>query len=220
MKKPGLLTENISILGYEYELLEENIVIIKNFLTDTECEYFTNLARTTSEESWKYSYKKSYDDFVERTYGDDKDKVDVPITENWYDKVIHIEKYFDGALPLNKRMMQFFDKKMQYHSSPFNIIHRQYEGVELPKHYDNFIDKGVEWAAVAYPNDDYTDGEFYFEIEEKEMSFRPPKASLLIFPSSSRYLHGVHFVGKGPERYAMPAFIHKNEEKDNEEIAN
>jgi hypothetical protein len=63
----------------------------------------------------------------------------------------------------------------------------------------------MKWAAVIYINDNYTDGELYFS--EKQIAIRPPRRSMVVFPSTEEYWHGVKEVGPGPTRYALPAFV-------------
>ena len=197
--------DKIKELGYEYEILEENVLLVKNFLTEEECEYFTNYARSRSKEEWEHKYMEGIRSFVKRTYNlDSIEESNVPVTEDWYDKVIELDR--EAVQDLLPRAMAFFDESAKLKGSSFSILQRQYTGSELRGHYDKFVDTTVEYAAVVYPNDDYTEGEFYFR--EKGLSLRPPKGSILIFPSSEEYWHGVKAVGDGPDRYAMPAFIH------------
>lgn len=202
--------DRISDLGYQYEVLEENVVIIKNFFSQSECERLTQYARSRSKEDWEFAYMQGVKDFAKREYGaDTPEEVGIPITHDWYDKVINIDgRDFkdEGTENFLNRVISFFDEESELKYASFSIIQRQYEGSALRLHYDQFVDKTVEYAAVAYPNDDYTGGEFYFK--EKGLSFRVPKGALLIFPGTEEYWHGVHEVGPGPDRYAMPIFIH------------
>ena len=88
-------------------------------------------------------------------------------------------------------------------------MQRQYEGVPLVAHVDNHTDNSLEYAAVFYLNDDYTNGEVYFVNQNIEM--RPPIRSLLVFPTSDEWEHGVKEVGPGPHRYVIPSFIAKKD---------
>lgn len=200
--------ENILKNGYEYEQPDPEVFVIKNFLTEDECDYLTNLARSKKQEEWEFEYMEGIRNFVKREYGlDSIEESGVPVTEDWYDKVIHIDKDCPDLVDkMGKRAEKLFKDDHELKFSSFITLQRQYTGSELRGHYDQFVDKTVEYAAVIYPNDDYTDGKFYFK--HKDISLRPPKGSILIFPGSEEYWHGVYAVGEGPDRYAMPAFIH------------
>ena len=55
-------------------------------------------------------------------------------------------------------------------------------------------------GTVFYLNDDYEGGELYFP--ELDWNFKPKADTLLMFPSTSRYIHGVNKVTKGT-RYTV-----------------
>ena len=109
-----------------------------------------------------------------------------------------------GLGKLGSRLKSLFEPDSGLSFRSFGIIQRQYEGAELKAHYDQYTDKRMIWASVAYINDNYTNGEFWFKY--KNISLRPPIRSLLIFPATEEYFHGVKEVGPGPVRYAMPSF--------------
>lgn len=207
MKIPGVSTQNIVNLGYSFKNIEENIFLIDNFLTDDECEDLLNFAKKSSQKEWETKYLDMLNTFVKTTYEiDSVYDSDVPITQHWDDKIIEIKTYNEEDLVLEKRLMEFFEKDLEYMCSPFNIIQRQYENSELPGHYDKFVDKTIEWAAVTYLNDNYCGGNIYFE--KKKIRLKPQAKSILIFPSTEDYWHGVESVCSGPERYVIPVFIH------------
>jgi hypothetical protein len=54
-------------------------------------------------------------------------------------------------------------------------------------------------------NDDYANGEVFWP--NKNLELRPTPGTLVMFPGTDEYHHGVKHVGKGPIRYVMPAFI-------------
>ena len=54
-------------------------------------------------------------------------------------------------------------------------------------------------------NNDYNGGEFIFP--EKDFELVPEPGSLLIFPGTKDFEHGVNPVKDGPIRYVMPGFI-------------
>ena len=202
---PEINAKNIEAAGLEFDQLDPNVFLIKNFLSEEECQFFYSLAESKTEQDWLGDYLEGIKDRVESRYGDrDPDAHNVEVTHDWNDKVIYLRqvKEIQG---LDKRLADLFDKEANYSFRSFGIIQRQYEGSELRGHYDQYVDDRMKWAAVIYINDDYTDGEFYFS--EKKIAIKPPRKSMLVFPATEEYWHGVKTVGAGPVRYAMPSFI-------------
>jgi hypothetical protein len=78
-------------------------------------------------------------------------------------------------------------------------------GVELKPHTDQNTDPSIVGAAILYLNDDYTDGQLFFENFKIEL--KPKPGTLLLFPGNSEYEHGVRVVGPGPIRYVIVGFI-------------
>jgi predicted 2-oxoglutarate/Fe(II)-dependent dioxygenase YbiX len=83
------------------------------------------------------------------------------------------------------------------------------EGSEMSPHSDNSWPNGNTeahptsfrtWSGIYYINDDYEGGEIYFP--ELDWNFKPKADTLLMFPSTSRYIHGVNKVTKGT-RYTV-----------------
>lgn len=197
--------KNIEAAGFEFEQLDPNVFLIKDFLSEEECQVFYNYAETRTEEEWLGSYLEGIKDRVEARYGDrDPDAHNVEVTHDWNDKVIYISSLSEMK-GLEDRLSKLFDQDANYSFRAFGIIQRQYEGAELRGHYDQYVDNRMKWAAVVYLNEDYNDGEFYFS--EKGIAIKPPRKSMLVFPATEEYWHGVKAVGKGPVRYAMPSFI-------------
>ena len=138
------------------------------------------------------------------------------ITNNWMDKNLKISNTPVAEI-LNNRCRKIFDFKNYIQFNGCGTIQRQYEGVPLIDHVDNHTDNSLEYAVVFYLNDEYLEGEVYF-VNQK-IQFRPPKNSLLIFPTSEGWRHGVNPPGPGPHRYVIPGFVSKKnfwtEHKDN-----
>ena len=197
--------ENITNAGYQVEQLDPNVFLVKDFITEDECNFFYNHAETRTEDDWLGDYLNGIKDRVESRYGDrDPEAHKVEVTYDWNDKVIYIRELSEKYDLIN-RLSQFFNDDAVVSFRSFGIIQRQYTGSELRGHYDQYVDNRMKYAAVLYINDNYTDGEFYFS--EKGIAIRPPRKSLLVFPATEEYWHGVKAVGEGPTRYAMPTFI-------------
>jgi hypothetical protein len=79
------------------------------------------------------------------------------------------------------------------------------EGVELKSHTDQHTDPSIRYASILYLNDNYKDGELFFKNLDIEL--KPKPGSLLIFPGTPQYEHGVRHVGAGPIRYVLVGFV-------------
>ena len=106
---------------------------------------------------------------------------------------------------LDYRTTKIFNLMGDFKVTGFLVYQRLYEGSQLKAHFDQYSDKLVEWAAVLYLNDDYTGGELFFP--KFDYSFKPAAGSLVLFPGTEEYEHGVHPVTAGPTRYVIPTFI-------------
>jgi len=202
---PEINESNIKAAGFEFEKLDPNVFLVKDFISEEECQFFYNLAEDKTEEDWLGAYLEGIKDRAEARYGTrDLEDTNIEVTHNWNDKVIFIAdtiKQFN----LDARLESLFDKEANYSFRPFGIIQRQYVGSELGGHYDQYVDTRMKWASVVYINDNYNGGEFYFS--EKKILVKPPRKSMLVFPATEEYWHGVKMVEEGPTRYAMPSFI-------------
>ena len=195
---------NIVAAGYEYEQLDPEVFLIKNFLTEEECQALYDFAINTTEEGWVGAYLEGIKNRVEAREGTrDLEATKTEVTYDWQDKVVRVDGNLVNHLP--DRLKLFFDKNAILYYRSFGVIQRQYEGAELRGHYDQYVDSKMKYAAVVYLNDDYVDGQFYFTY--KGIQVTPPRRSILIFPATEEYHHGVKTVGKGPVRFALPSFV-------------
>ena len=202
---PEINAKNIEAAGFKFEQLDPNVFLIRDFITEEECQFFYNLAESKTQEEWLGAYLEGIKDRAEARYGTrDLEETTLEVTHNWNDKVIFIADTVK-QFGLTERLEALFDKEANYSFRPFGIIQRQYTGAELGGHYDQYVDNRMKWAAVIYINEDYNDGEFYFS--EKQLAFKPPRRSMIVFPATEEYWHGVKRVGEGPTRYAMPSFV-------------
>ena len=124
-------------------------------------------------------------------------------TYGWTDKAIAIpEKY---TTKLNHRIAKLFKFNPELWYGDIDTIQRQYEGSELAAHIDSDGDPDVLYAVIGYLNDDYVNGELFFP--NINVSLKPEKNSIIIFPDGEKYMHGVRAPGPGPLRYALPTFV-------------
>jgi len=204
-----LTKEYIESLGYEVEVVDYRIFLIKNFTKPEEIEEIINQAENATQEEWEHHYLEGAINLAKVKFGrTDIDNLVAEglyeLTHNWNDKNLKIANW-DLATTLNKRAQEVFDFRDDLHFNGCGTIQRQYEGVPLKDHVDNHTDPSLEYAAVFYLNDNYTDGEVYFV--KQDIQLRPDPGDLLVFPTSEDWRHGVNAPGPGPHRYIIPGFI-------------
>lgn len=210
-KNKYLNLKNIKKLGYDAEELGNRIFLINNFISEDQLNRILHIARTASEEEWSHHYMDGVRSIAKLKFGrsDLENLVKeglYEITSNWSDKNLYIK---DEILrdELNKKCQELFKFNDNLEFPGCGTIQRQYEGVPLTDHVDNHTDPSLEYALVIYLNEDYSDGEFFFV--NKDIEFRPPSRSALVFPTSEEWRHGVRSVGEGPHRYVIPIFIRR-----------
>lgn len=194
--------------GYEFECLEDNIVLVKNFLTDEDLSVLWDIINNSTEEDWglQMHYTKHLEDRAEELTGSrDYAAAGIEVTQNWDDKVTPLSGKTNLVQDLPERISKFFNPECNFEFRSFGTMQRMYDGTELKAHYDDKADIRHAWASVAYINDDYLGGEIFFT--NKNIEIRPPRGSVLLFPGTEEYEHGVRHVKFGPVRYVLPAFI-------------
>jgi predicted 2-oxoglutarate/Fe(II)-dependent dioxygenase YbiX len=79
------------------------------------------------------------------------------------------------------------------------------EGVQLKAHTDQHTDPSIRYATIIYLNDNYNGGELFFA--NKDLEIKPRAGSLVVFPGTDEFNHGVRHVKSGPIRYVLVGFI-------------
>jgi len=200
--------------NYNVDQPVNQIFIIKNFLHLDEIDELLNFINNVDEQLWHEEYLRNLKPFCMQKFG--RDDVEnlvkeglFEITQNWHDKIIMIEnrKETDHIFKkIHERLNLLFDDTSIIRPSGNNTIQRMQPGVELKSHTDQDTDPSITHASIIYLNDDYVDGELYFV--NKNYQIKPNPGTLVIFPGTKEYEHGVKVVGKGPIRYVLPGFIH------------
>jgi 2OG-Fe(II) oxygenase superfamily len=196
-------------LGFSAEEVGPRIFCIENFTTDEELAALLAEVHSIPEEDWKIQYLEEMKKNCLIKFGrDDIDNLRaeglLEVTDTFADK-LHFLKDMNLMYALQRRSVDIFKLAGDLEVTGFMTHQRLYTGSSLTAHFDQYSDKLVEYAAVLYYNDDYTEGEVFFP--QHDLKLRPKPGSLLIFPGTSDYVHGVHPVGEGPVRYILPAFI-------------
>jgi hypothetical protein len=201
-----LLEEN----NFVVEEIQDNVLLVKDFISEEELATIFNIINDTKEETWFIEYTQNLKRFCLEKFGrDDVDNLvaegKFEITQGWQDKNLNIAHYSIYKI-IQQRLNNFVQKEDNtLQLSGFGTIQRMQEGVELKAHTDQHTDPSIKYAAILYLNDDYVDGELFFK--KNELPIKPQKRSLLIFPGNDEFEHGVRHVGKGPIRYVLVGFI-------------
>lgn len=210
MKKLEL--SDIESLGFDVEEIHPRIFAVRNFLTADETQQVLTEAQSYTEEQWRFRYMSEMRRSCLEKFGRDDIEALVEeglleVTWNFADKNV---EYKDEVLreKFRIRAQEIFDIVGGVQLNGFLVVHRQYEGADLKAHYDQYSDKLIEYAAILYINDDYTSGELFFS--KLDLQIRPEPGTLMIFPGTEEYEHGVHPVGPGPVRYNLPTFVKRN----------
>ncbi len=207
--------------GYQVDIVDKNIYIIKDFIQSSDIDYVYDFAESLSEEQWRTAYMDNLRRTCLQSFGtDDLEELvkskKIIINEKLADKSITTaENTMDPSIPrdvqvklwaiscgISNDLSKFITG---YDIRPFGVIQRHYPGVGLDEHVDQHNDPSLKYACVAYLNDNYEGGELYFP--DRGITVKPDAGSIAVFDASSDYLHGVHPVTGNNTRYAMTSFI-------------
>lgn len=210
----AFLKKSLIESGFDVKEISKDIILVNNFISEEEIEQLFKIINSTSEEEWYIEYTKNLAQFCMEKFGrDDVDNLvaegKFEVTKGWEDKNLPIHKY-----SLSKIIYKRINDILHAEDSNLEILglsmlQRMQEGVELKCHTDQHTDPSIRFATILYLNDNYEGGELFFENVDLEI--RPDRGSLLIFPGTEEFAHGVNPVKSGPIRYVVVGFI---KEKD------
>lgn len=188
----------------------EHVLVIENFINSEEVDGILKFIETLTEDDWNIEYRKNLKRFCLKKFGrDDVENLvaegKFEVTEGWQDK-----NYDAHGHPI---VMKILDKLLEMVSKADNSLEqtgmvtfqRMKEGVELKAHTDQHTDPSIQYATILYLNDDYVAGELFFT--NKNLELRPKPGTLVVFPGTDEFNHGVKHVGAGPIRYVIVGFI-------------
>ena len=216
------------------DLEKPNIRIVKNFLTDEQCDDLLYV-KNFSENLWNLDFDINYP--KEEEVSSDL----WPSIKQWQGMCINItDDKFYVRYGLDKEYFDELEKVVKLHTEErFNVKvdHEQYlinrwrVGRQQSPHLDYFIeDDGFHdyemlemnnlprsylktfggrfqtkhFSSLIYLNDDYVGGELYFPQYEN-YSIKPEKGTLVTFRGDENTLHGVKMVEEGI-RYTVSIF--------------
>ena len=201
--------------GYDVEEPIDNVFIINDFISKEEINKIMLFIEGLTQADWEVEHFKHLKQFCLEKFGtDDVDQLvkegKYEVTYNWHDKVISLlndPEMYQIADSLTKKLFDILIKNGYDNWQPKGpgIIQRLYPGVPLIAHYDQYTDESIVYAAIIYVNDDYVDGELFFT--HKNFKIKPKAGSMIIFPGTEEFHHGVIAPGEGPVRYCLPTFI-------------
>jgi hypothetical protein len=173
----------------------------ENFLTDHEHQYLLNTCKSLSQEDWEATFNDQFQYNLERD-GEEPNN-------EWSDRIYQFPKDNDIIISINNKINNFVKKDGEF-PGLLSRSQRHYPGSFLNEHYDAIQSNSLSHALVLYLNDDYIGGELYFN--KFNLEIKPPVKSLIKFPSTEDYKHGIRVVGDGPTRFVLTSFIWNNEQ--------
>lgn len=210
----------------EYSVTEpiEKVFVVENFAKTDEIETILNFINKSTQKDWEEEYLNNLIIFCKKKFN----RTDVDnlvkeglfeITENWSDKVIRLdkeEKVNIVNMKLKQKLRKILYSLNENLESNFQILQRMQPGVELQAHFDNYTDKSIKYAGILYVNDNYNGGELFFT--NKNFKIKPKSGTIVFFPGTEEYHHGVKMVLDGPTRYCIPGFIKTKSFYDNKKV--
>ena len=182
--------------------IEENIWVIKNFISDDICDSLVEFAESSPEEKWWERNKREW----------------------WHGKFLfaaenpEIVQTFIG---IKEEVAKLFTD--DWFLSDMASIHRMQKGEGMFEHSDNPTeDMGrnnfVELSFVLYISD-FEGGEIYYPRLEGPhpaipLQYKSEKGDLLIHPGVGKYFHGVYPVTSDKVRYVTTAFAYDKRVKE------
>ncbi len=197
-------------VGFKTTEIYDKILLIEDFISQEEVQELLNVIASIKEEDWKIEYTSNLKRFCLEKFGrDDVENLvnegKFEITRNWEDKNYNIKDHKIQKVILERIDPLIRKANPNYELSGMAVLQRMQEGVELKSHTDQHTDPAIQYATILYINDDYVDGEIFFK--NINLKLKPKPGSMLVFPGTEEYEHGVVTVGPGPIRYVLTGFV-------------
>ncbi len=212
------LKKELEDAGFYVNEIIDDVIIVENFLSKSELEHFTGVIDSLSEADWMIEYTKNLKRFCLEKFGrEDVENLvaegKFEITVGWEDKNYNLENepISQGVVDKLEKLVSMVDPSLE--ASGLKTFQRMQEGVELKAHTDQDTDPSIRYATIIYLNDNYNGGELFFS--NKNIEVKPKPGSLVIFPGTQEFNHGVRHVKAGPLRYVLVGFIKVRDFYDN-----
>jgi hypothetical protein len=190
--------------------ISNEVLLVEDFISKEELVEIFKIIDSTPDKEWFIEYHANLKNFCLEKFGrDDVDNLvsegKFEITQNWQDKNLNITG-IDIQKKIFKRLNDLvLEESPDLHLSGFATIQRMQETVQLKSHTDQHTDPSIRYASILYLNDNYKDGELFFE--KLGIELKPKAGSIVLFPGDSKHEHGVRHVGVGEIRYVLVGFI-------------
>jgi hypothetical protein len=175
----------IQINSDNAEYLEDNIVVIKNFISPEEVKDLLSICKNASEEDWSKLDKS------------DENSKKGP---GWESRNLLCSGQFPNILAARCSDL-FFDK---YDVRGFGVLHRMRNGLGMVAHHDDPFGE-VAYGVIAYFNEEYEGG--ILRYINQNIEYRPKAGDLILHKAQEDYTHEVSPVTSGI-RYYTTAFAH------------
>jgi len=204
------LKQKIQDDGFVVKEPISDVLVVEDFLSIDELQQFKNIINNLTEADWNIEYTKNLTRFCLEKFGrDDVENLvaegKFEITRGWEDKNYSIanDPIVENIIAKLSRLVNSVDPSLE--PSGLKTLQRMQEGVELKAHTDQHTDPSIRYATIIYLNDNYNGGELFFS--DKDLELKPKPGSLVVFPGTDDFNHGVRHVEEGPIRYVLVGFI-------------
>ena len=204
------LTKELKDAGFNPQEIIDNVTIVEDFLSKEEIEYLYKIMENLTQDDWEKEYMDNLPSFCMEKFGrDDVENLvaegKFEITQNWKDKNYNIgqDPIYNVIYSRLNDIVDAADNTIEL--SGLATIQRMQSEVELKAHTDQDTDPSIRYATIIYLNDDYAGGELFFS--EKNLELRPKPGTLVVFPGTKEFNHGVRHVESGPIRYVIVGFV-------------
>ena len=200
----------LKLNNLEFEEITDELIRIKNFITQDELDEITSAIENTSQKDWETHYMSSVVNFCMLKFGrTDIDNLiaegKFEITQGWADKTLSIQGSGASESMHRRLSSMLFECDPSLALGGLSTVQRLPPGTELKSHVDQDTDPSIRYATILYINDDYNSGEIFFK--NRDVALKPKSKDLLFFPGNSEYEHGVKPVSDGPTRYVIVGFV-------------
>ena len=204
------LAKELKDAGFNPQEIIDDVTIVEDFLSKEEIEYLYKIMENLTQDDWEKEYLDNLPSFCMEKFGrDDVENLvaegKFEITQNWKDKNYNIgqDPIYNVIYSRLNDIVDAADNTIEL--SGLATIQRMQEEVELKAHTDQNTDPSIRYATIIYLNDDYAGGELFFS--EKNLELRPKPGTLVVFPGTQEFNHGVKHVEAGPIRYVIVGFV-------------
>ena len=207
---PTFLKKELEDAGYVVKEPIDQVLVVEDFASSEELKHVFNIIDNLTQDDWCIEYTKNLARFCLQKFGrDDVENLvkegKFEITQGWQDKnyLMYGDPVITEWLEKAGSIVNTADPYLE--QSGMITVQRMQEGVELKAHTDQHTDPSIKYATILYLNNNYVAGELFFS--NKGLELKPKPGTLVFFPGTDEFNHGVRHVGKGPIRYVLVGFI-------------